>query len=88
MVVDGDGEDLLRLLLPDDVLAELLVQCLRRRDLLARLGLGRTALFFDDLAAALNALVTNVDGAGSGDELLDLVLALAQNEHCTADGFP
>ena len=31
VVVDGDGEDLLGLLLPDDVLAELLVDVLRRR---------------------------------------------------------
>ena len=34
VVVDGDGEDLLRLLLADDVLAELFVDDLRRRDAL------------------------------------------------------
>ena len=34
VVVDGDGEDLLGLLLADDVLAELLVDVLRRRDAL------------------------------------------------------
>ena len=36
VVVDGDREDLLRLLLADDVLAELLVDELGRRDALER----------------------------------------------------
>ena len=80
VVVDGDGEDLLRLLLADDVLAELLEDLLRRRRALSGAGLGlrRARRFFvDDLAAELDALVADVDGAGAGDQALDLVLALA-----------
>jgi hypothetical protein len=33
MVVDGDGEDLLRPVLPDDVVVEVLIEGLRRRDI-------------------------------------------------------
>ena len=38
------------------------------------------AVFLDDLAAELDALVADVDGAGAGDQPLDLVLVLLQNE--------
>ena len=43
MVVDGDGEDLLGLLLADDVLAELVVDLLGGRDALAGRSCGRIA---------------------------------------------
>ena len=80
VVVDGDGEDLLGLLLADDVLAQVVEDLLRRRGALAgadlRLRRPRR-LFIDDLAAQLDALVADVDGAGAGDQALDLVLVLA-----------
>ena len=80
VVVDGDGEDLLGLLLADDVLAQLLVEQLRRRDRAGRAAFafaGPRCLFLDDLAAQLDALVADVDGAGPGDQPLDLILVLA-----------
>jgi hypothetical protein len=78
VVVDGDGEGPLRRLLTDDVLLE-------EREDLARLGqveVGDDAVrrlghaLFDDLVAELDALVADVD-AGTGDQLLHLLLALA-----------
>src|SRR5947209_8366842 len=75
MVVDRDREDLLRLLLTDDVVVQVLVDLDRLGQVveanLARLG----ELLLDDLVAEIDALVTDVH-AGSGDELLDLLLAL------------
>ena len=78
MVVDGDGEGLLRGLLADDVLLEEGEDLLRLRQFeLAGLGLaGLGEALFDDLVAELDALVADVD-AGPGDELLDLLLALS-----------
>src|SRR5207302_8732708 len=76
VVVDGHGQDLLGPLLADHVLVE------RGLDL-GRLGeaadLPRLLLFpllGDDVIAELDALVADVDG-GTGDELADVVLALA-----------
>src|SRR5262249_39916248 len=71
----GDGEDLLRLLLPDDVVVQVVVDLDRLREVVeAHLGVLRE-LFLDDLVAEIDALVADVD-AGTGDQLLDLLLAL------------
>src|SRR5690606_24429411 len=76
VVVHRDGERLFRLVLPDDVLVQ---------DLPDLLGLGNAAqvrvallveLLLDDLVAQLDALVADVN-AGTGDQLLDLLLHLA-----------
>ena len=76
MVVDGDREDLLGLLLADDVVVEEGADLARVGEVveaeLARLG----ELFLDDLVAEVDALVADVD-AGTGDQLLDLLLRLA-----------
>jgi len=74
--VHRDREDLLGALLADDVLIE---------DGLDLGGLGEAAqlarlllfpLLRDDVVAELDALVADVDG-GAGDQLTDVVLALA-----------
>src|SRR2546422_680273 len=77
VVVHGHREDLLRALLPDHVFVEGFLD-------LARLGHARRrrrrfilpVLFGDDVVAELDALVADVDG-GTGDELLNLALALS-----------
>ncbi len=78
VVVDRDRQRPLRGFLADDVLLEEGVDLARLRQLeLARgllAGLGEALL--DDLVAQLDALVADVH-AGSGDELLHLLLALA-----------
>src|SRR5207249_9826667 len=76
VVVDGDGEDLLGVLLADDVVVEEVVDLTRLRQLVeAHLG-GLRQLLLDDLVAEIDALVADVD-AGTGDQLLDLLLRLA-----------
>src|SRR5579859_478311 len=78
VVVDGDREDALGLVLADDVLVEDLVDPPRAGDLgAARARLRRLhELFVDDLAAERDALVADVN-ALAGDELAHLVLRLA-----------
>src|SRR5690606_31550123 len=76
VVVDGDGERLLRLVLADDVLVEEVVDLPRLRQALQR-ALRRFGEFFlDDLVAEIDALVADVD-PGARDELPYLLLALA-----------
>ncbi len=76
VVVHRDRQDLLRRLLPDDVVVQELVD-LTRLGQVVELQLGRLGeLFLDDLVAEVDALVTDVD-AGAGDQLLDLLLRLA-----------
>src|SRR5262245_147816 len=75
VVVDGDGQDLLRLLLPDDVVVEVLVDLTRLREVVELDLRALRQLLLDDLVAEIDALVADVD-AGTGDELLDLLLAL------------
>ena len=75
VVVDRDGEDLLRLVLPDHVVVQELEDLLRLRQVLeADLG-GLGELLLDDVVAQLDALVADVD-ARAGDQLLDLLLGL------------
>jgi hypothetical protein len=76
VVVDGDRQDLLRVLLPDDIVVQEVVDLPRLGKLLeGELG-GVGQLFGDDVVAELDALVTDVN-AGTGDQLLDLFLRLA-----------
>src|SRR5262249_22343236 len=74
VIVDRDGQDLLRAILADHVLVE---------DVLDLGGLGKapelTALLLfpllrDDVVAEVDALLTDVDG-GTGDQLAGIVLA-------------
>ncbi len=75
VVVHGDREDLLGMVLADDVVVEKLVDGTRLGELLEmELGALRK-LLLDDLVAQLDALVADVD-PGAGDELLDLLLGL------------
>src|SRR5204862_1494846 len=76
VVVAGDGQRPLGVLLPDDVLVEHVVDLAR---LGQRLDVERRRsgeLLVDDLVTEIDALVADVD-AGAGDQLLDLALALA-----------
>ena len=75
VVVDGDGERLLGLVLADDVLVEELADLDRLGQLvpLDLVGLGQ--FLFDDLVTEVDALIADVH-AGTGDELLDLLLRL------------
>jgi hypothetical protein len=75
MVVHGDGQDLLRLLLSNDVFVEERVDLCRLGELVElELG-GLGELLLDDLVAQVDALVADVD-AGAGDQLLHLLLTL------------
>src|SRR5450759_2061564 len=76
MVVDGHRQRPLGRVLTDHELFEELEDLARLRQLVeTQLG-GLGELLLDDLVAQVDALVADVD-AGSGDELLDLLLALA-----------
>ena len=76
VVVDGDRQDLLGVVLTDHVVVEVRPHLARVGEVLeAQLG-GLGELLFDDLVAEVDALVADVD-AGTRDELLDLLLRLA-----------
>src|SRR5207253_3358795 len=76
VVVDRDGEGALRLLLRDDVVVQDAVDVARARQVV-EIELRRSReLLVDDLVTEVDALVADVD-AGTGDQLLDLPLALA-----------
>src|SRR5439155_2025925 len=75
VVVDGDGEGALRLLLRDDVVVQDRVDVLRPRQVVEVELRGSGELLVDDLVAEIDALVADVD-AGAGDQFLDLPLAL------------
>ena len=75
VVVHGDGQDLLGPLLPDDVVVEK-GEDLRGLGQLIEVDLRALGqLLLDDVVAQVDALVTDVD-AGTGDQLLDLLLRL------------
>ncbi len=87
VVVDRDREHLLRPLLIDHVLVEEREDLLRLRKLVElQLG-GLGELFLDDLVAQVDALVADVD-AGTGDQLLDLLLALPAEGALQQVGIP
>ena len=65
-----------RIVLADDVVVEERSDLAWVRHLVERQLAGLGELFFDDLVAEIDALVTDVD-AGTGDQLLDLLLRLA-----------
>src|ERR1051325_1221372 len=75
VLVDGDGETLLRLLLPDDVLVQERLYLRRLGERRARGDGLRLLVVRDDLVADVNAFVADVDG-GAGYEFLDFVLRL------------
>ena len=74
VVVDGDGQLLLRLLLADDVLVEELLDLDRHRQRRARAAI-ELVVVRDDVVADLDALVADEDGR-SRDQLADVVLIL------------
>ena len=76
VVVDGDRERPLRLVLRDDVVVEALVDLLRAGQRVEVEMRGSRQLLVDDLVTEVDALVADVD-ARACDELLDLTLALA-----------
>src|SRR6185436_3817534 len=76
VVVDGDGQRLLRLVLPDHVLIQEGPDLHRLGQLVELDIAGLGEFLFDDLVAQVDALVADVD-ARPGDELLDLLLRLA-----------
>src|SRR5690606_21912339 len=75
VIVDRDGEGLLRLVLADHVLIEDLLDLARRGDARDRVGGIPLLLFGQDLVAKRDALVADVDRR-PGDELLDRLLGL------------
>ena len=76
VVVDGDREDLLGVLLPDHVVVEEVEDLAGLGQVLeAQLG-GLVTLLGDDVVAQVDALVADVD-TRTGDQLLDLLLGLA-----------
>ena len=76
VVVDGDREHLLGVVLADHVVVEDLADFLRRRNAVARLHQRGLVLLADDVHAQFDAFVADEHGR-AGDELAHLVLALA-----------
>src|SRR6516164_3326289 len=75
MIVDGDREDLLGVVLPDHVAVEDLSDLLRRRDAVLRFHQRGLLLLSDDVHAKLDAFVADEHGR-AGNDLAHLVLAL------------
>ena len=76
VVVDGDRKNLLRSLLPDDVLVEHLLDLGRFRQLVAAALGALVELLANDVVAKLDAFVAN-ENRGACDQLTDFMLALA-----------
>src|SRR6516225_8630106 len=76
MIVDGDREDLLGVVLADHVVVQDLSDLLRRRDAVLRFYQRGLLLLADDVHAKLDAFVADEYGR-AGNELAHLVLALA-----------
>src|SRR5574340_1360893 len=87
MVVDGDGELLLRLFLADDVLVEELLDFLRRWQRGALPGAVFEAIVVgDDVVADLDALVAD-EHRRPGDQLPDVILVLVAERASEDLGF-
>src|SRR5689334_8910952 len=78
MIVDGDGKNFFRRLLPDDVLVEDLADLVRRWQLAAirACRLAARAFLANDVVAKLDAFIAD-EHRRAGDQLAHLVLALA-----------
>ena len=77
VVVDGDGQRLLRVVLADHIAVEELADLVRLGQLFQQPDLGALGeLLLDDLVAEVDAFVADID-PGTSDELLDLLLALS-----------
>ena len=76
VVVDGDREHALGVVLADHVVVEDLADLARRRHAVARLHQRGLVLLADDVHAQLDAFIADEHGR-AGDQLADLVLALA-----------
>ena len=76
MIVDGDREHLLGVVLPDDVVVEHLADLFGRGDAVARLHQRGLVLLADDVHAQLDAFIAD-ENRRPRDELAHLVLALA-----------
>src|SRR5262245_37760918 len=76
VVVDGDRQDLLGVILTDHVVVQDLADFLRRRDAVARLHQRGLVLLAEYIHAQFHALVADEHGR-AGNELAHLVLALA-----------
>ena len=79
VVVHGDGQHLLGVLLADDVLVELRDDFARRGNLGEELLAGAAAppFLLEDRLAKLDALAADVDVAGPFDQRADVAIALA-----------
>src|SRR5262245_44055944 len=75
VLVDGDGQFLLRVFLPDHVFVEEIFDLRRFRKRRARGGGFLLSVIADDLDADVDALVADVNG-GACDQLFDFILAL------------
>ncbi len=76
VIVDGDREHLLGVVLANHVVVENLADFLRRRDAVARLDQRGFVFLADDVHAQLDAFIADEHGR-AGDELAHFVLALA-----------
>ena len=76
VVVHGDGENLLGVILADDIVVEDLADLMRRRHAVLRLHQRGLVLLADDVHAQFDAFIAD-EHRRPGNELADLVLALA-----------
>ncbi len=76
VVVHGDGENALGVVLADDIIVEHLADVAGRRNAIARLDESGLCLLADDVHAEFDALIADEYGQ-AGDQLLHLVLRLA-----------
>src|SRR5258705_11787896 len=76
VIVNGDREHLLGMVLADHIVIEDLADFLRRRDAIRRFHYRGLVLLADDVHAQLDAFVADVD-SWARDELAQFVLALA-----------
>src|ERR1035438_6704156 len=76
VVVNRDGQHLLRMVLADHIIVENLADFLRHRNAVARFHQRGVLLLLEDVLAQLNAFVANEHGR-TGNKLAHLLLALA-----------